>query len=233
MSAPKTTLQQILGGVRKHEDDAPKLPAAPECDGTVLGHVCDSSPVLSPRGAAELGLDENEGGTVTPTAPSAPPEQEDVETRIKVFSNKQPKETGHEVCTEVHDFEQQMADFEREYASLNLACVAADDNNTQQQPHHAAVHAAYGELYNAAPADMLSRMKVAMQGIPEVCVFSLLCSVHPRTTSLTWHCEITGGLWARRLSGVPLPKAALHTPGHAGVPVHPQRGHPHAPAAQH
>lgn len=88
---------------------------------------------------------------------------------IKVYTKKEEETTA---ATIQQDFEQQIAEFEREYGKLSVrssSSVSSGDEETRQ--HHAAVHAAYGELYNAVPMDMVFRMKAAMKEIPEVSSF--------------------------------------------------------------
>ena len=74
------------------------------------------------------------------------------------------------VNAEMQEFEDQMADFEREYARMQIETSGG-------VPQQHAVHVAYGELYNAVPMDMVFRMKAAMKEVPEV-----RCNVEYNTT---------------------------------------------------
>lgn len=81
--------------------------------------------------------------------------------RIQVYAAREDPEL---LSAEFKEFEEQMADFERECSKLQLA----------DQPVHPAVHATYAELCNAVPPDMVSRMKAAMREIPAVGVCAQL-----------------------------------------------------------
>lgn len=105
-----------------------------------------------------------------------------------------------EEAEDEEDFDHQIARFEREYSKLGILggeyCEDAwaggcDEEKREEEltkklriqslpsvpeqthQHHAAVHAAYEELYNAVPMEMVARMKDAMRDIPEASLFGV------------------------------------------------------------
>jgi hypothetical protein len=103
----------------------------------------------------------------------------------------QPYRGGGDACslaTELEEFEKQMACFEQETCdfqpdqnenvpskSTQKQCpekIAATDDAACCQvktcPENNIVHCTYSELYNAVPMDMVVRMKIAMEDIPDV-----------------------------------------------------------------
>lgn len=173
------TLGEILAASEKqtkHEDDAPGLTVEDPRGGPVPDHVCGGGALLSPRWAAQLDdripsppaaaqASVAASSRVAPvpaedSSSSSSDEDEEVpRARIQVYAARQDQQQQL-LSAEFEEFEEQMADFERECSKMHISEPPA--------PVHHAVHAAYAELYNAVPLDMVFRMKAAMREIPEV-----------------------------------------------------------------
>ena len=172
-----------------HEDDAPGVPDSDAAGAAVPDNVCDGCVVLPSGGSDHLDSSDGSQHTCNIEEEDSVQDNEDefnenrvcdqqpeeqgpsaVEIMTEVLLGREPKPTS--LSAELLEFEEQMADFEREYGQMHLTEHVVDGTDDEKKGAQSslqhAVHATYGELYNAVPLDMVFRMKAAMQDIPQV-----------------------------------------------------------------